>query len=208
MMRTARRCFPKSIITNDRFHVHKLYYEAIDELIISLRWMARDIENAEMERCRKEVFQYVPFRHANGDTRKQLLAKAKHILTKTMPDGHLPRNTGLTLFSSFIQRLRKPTIWPWNLPIFSIKSRIRIRQDSISPDGMTMWIIWKWGSLKLSRTLSAITTTLSLISLFIAQLMAVLNLQRQGEDFQISIPLCKIYSVLSFQTLQTLCLIS
>ena len=82
MMRTARRCFPKAIITNDRFHVHKLYYEAIDELRISLRWMARDIENAEMERCRKEGIQYVPFRYANGDTRKQLLARAKHILTK------------------------------------------------------------------------------------------------------------------------------
>lgn len=82
MMLIARRSFPKATVTNDRFHVHKLYYDAIDELRISLRWMARDLENEEIARCRKERIAYVPFRYANGDTRKQLLARAKYILTK------------------------------------------------------------------------------------------------------------------------------
>lgn len=82
MMLIARRSFPNAIVTNDRFHVHKLYYDAIDELRISLRWMARDIENEEIGRCRREGVQYVPYRYANGDTRKQLLARAKYILTK------------------------------------------------------------------------------------------------------------------------------
>ena len=82
MMLIARRSFPKATVTNDRFHVHKLYYDAIDDLRISLRWMARDIENEEIARCRKAGIAYVPFRYANGDTRKQLLARAKYILTK------------------------------------------------------------------------------------------------------------------------------
>lgn len=82
MMLIARTVFPKATITNDRFHVHKLFYEAIDELRISLRWMARDLENRIMADCKKEGRQYVPFRYANGDTRKQLLARAKYILTK------------------------------------------------------------------------------------------------------------------------------
>ena len=82
MMLIARHSFPKATVTNDRFHVHKLYYDAIDELRISLRWMARDIENEEIARCRKAGIPYVPFRYANGDTRKQLLARAKYILTK------------------------------------------------------------------------------------------------------------------------------
>lgn len=42
----------------------------------------RDIENEEIARCRKEGIAYVPFRYANGYTRKQLLASAKYILTK------------------------------------------------------------------------------------------------------------------------------
>lgn len=82
MMLIAGRSFPKATLTNDRFHVHKLYYDAIDELRVSLRWMARDFENAEIDRCRKERIPYVPFRYANGDTRKQLLARAKYILTR------------------------------------------------------------------------------------------------------------------------------
>lgn len=82
MMLIARRSFPKATVTNDRFHVHKLYYDAIDELRISLRWMARDIENEEIATCRRAGRVYVPFRYANGDTRKQLLARAKYILTQ------------------------------------------------------------------------------------------------------------------------------
>lgn len=82
MMLIARTVFPNAKIINDRFHVHKLFYEAIDELRISLRWMARDLENKIMADCKKEGREYIPFRYANGDTRKQLLARAKFILTK------------------------------------------------------------------------------------------------------------------------------
>ncbi len=82
MMLIARTVFPKARITNDRFHVQKVYYDAIDDLRVSLRWMARDLENEEMRKCREEGIKYVPFRYANGDTRKQLLARAKYILTR------------------------------------------------------------------------------------------------------------------------------
>ncbi len=82
MMLIARTVFPKARITNDRFHVQKLYYDALDDLRIAFRWMARDLENDEIKRCREEGTVYVPFRYANGDTRKQLLARAKFILTK------------------------------------------------------------------------------------------------------------------------------
>jgi hypothetical protein len=44
--------------------------------------MARDMENEEIKRCTKEGVPYVPFRYAKGDTGKQLLARAKFILTK------------------------------------------------------------------------------------------------------------------------------
>ena len=82
MMRIVRSAFPNATMTNDRFHVQKLFYEAIDELRISYRWMARDLENDEIQRCREQNIEYVPFRHTNGDTRKQLLARGKHVLVK------------------------------------------------------------------------------------------------------------------------------
>lgn len=82
MMLIARMVFPNAKRINDRFHVHKLFYEALDDLRITLRWMARDLENEIMADCKRAGREYVPFRYANGDTRKQLLARAKFILTK------------------------------------------------------------------------------------------------------------------------------
>ena len=82
MMRIVRTTFPNATMTNDRFHVQKLFYEAIDELRITYRWMARDLENDEIQRCKEQNIEYVPFRYTNGDTRKQLLARAKHVLVK------------------------------------------------------------------------------------------------------------------------------
>lgn len=82
MMRIVRSVFPNATMTNDLFHVQKLFYEAIDGLRISYRWMARDLENDEIQRCRELNIEYVPFRHSNGDTRRQLLARARHALVK------------------------------------------------------------------------------------------------------------------------------
>ena len=82
MMIIARTVFPKALITNDRFHVQKLYYDALDDMRIAYRWMARDRENKEMKEAKAKNETYKPFRYSNGDTRKQLLARAKFILTK------------------------------------------------------------------------------------------------------------------------------
>ena len=82
MMIIARTVFPKALITSDRFHVQKLYYDALDDMRIAYRWMARDRENEEMKEAKERGEPYRPFRYSNGDTRKQLLARAKFILTK------------------------------------------------------------------------------------------------------------------------------
>ena len=82
MMRIARAAFPKALITNDRFHVQKLYYDALDDMRIAYRWMARDEENQEIRDAKSQGKEYIPFRYSNDDTRKQLLARAKFILTK------------------------------------------------------------------------------------------------------------------------------
>ncbi|WP_434783408.1 ISAon1 family transposase [Hoylesella timonensis] len=82
MMIIVHTVFPKALITSDRFHVQKLYYDALDDMLIAYRWMARDRENEEMKEAKAKNETYKPFRYSNGDTRKQLLARAKFILTK------------------------------------------------------------------------------------------------------------------------------
>ena len=82
LMIIARTVFPKALIISDRFHVQKLYYDALDDVRIAYRWTARDKENEEIKRAKERGEVYKPFRYNNGDTRKQLLARAKFILTK------------------------------------------------------------------------------------------------------------------------------
>ena len=53
MMKIARKVFPTVYLTNDRFHMQTLFYEAIDDLRISYRWMESDLENEQMRICRE-----------------------------------------------------------------------------------------------------------------------------------------------------------
>ncbi len=41
MKKIARRVFPNAYLTNDRFHVQRLFYDAIDDLRITYRWMGQ-----------------------------------------------------------------------------------------------------------------------------------------------------------------------
>lgn len=79
----AKRCFPGARQVVDRFHVQKLATEAVQEIRIKHRWEAMDNENEALIEARKqgarpeiEVFE-------NGDTRKQLLARSRHLLYKS-----------------------------------------------------------------------------------------------------------------------------
>jgi len=79
----ASRCFPQAIQVIDRFHVQQLASEALQQIRIQHRWQALEQENQRMlqapngqERDRTELFE-------NGDSRKQLLARSRHLLYKS-----------------------------------------------------------------------------------------------------------------------------
>lgn len=79
----AKRCFPNAKRTIDRFHVQKLASEALQEIRIKRRWDAIDQENNRMIEAKKTKRRYVPELLPNGDTRKQLLARSRHLLYKS-----------------------------------------------------------------------------------------------------------------------------
>lgn len=79
----AKKCFPKTEIVTDRFHVQKLASQAVQEERIRLRWEVIDIENSEMQEARKEGKTYNPELLNNGDTHKQLLARSRYLLFKS-----------------------------------------------------------------------------------------------------------------------------
>lgn len=82
MEKIARHSFPKASLVTDRFHVQKLAYDAVQEMRISYRWEAIDLENKEIELSKETKHKYVPDILENGDTLKQLLARSRYLLFK------------------------------------------------------------------------------------------------------------------------------
>lgn len=80
MRRIVRMSFPGAVLVNDRFHVQKLFSEAMDDLRIRHRWEAMEAENAKIKEHRKNRTKYVPYEFENGDTRRQLLFRSRRLL--------------------------------------------------------------------------------------------------------------------------------
>ncbi len=73
----ARRAFPWASQVNDRFHLHQLVMDAVQDVRIKHRWEALDEHN---EAVKKHGRGYVAPRLENGDTLKELLARSRHLL--------------------------------------------------------------------------------------------------------------------------------
>lgn len=82
MLAIAKKAFPRATIVSDRFHVQKLMNEAVTDLRVDYRWQAIDIENAEIKLAKEVGRKFIPHVFENGDTRRQLLARSRHIVMK------------------------------------------------------------------------------------------------------------------------------
>lgn len=78
----AKKAFPRATLVADRFHVQRLMNEAISDLRVDYRWQAIDLENKEIQLAREENRKHIPHIFENGDTRKQLLARSRHVVMK------------------------------------------------------------------------------------------------------------------------------
>lgn len=83
MRKIVRSSFPKAKRVIDRFHIQKLACDAVQEMRIKHRWDAIRQANDEMEEAKLQGVPYAPFRYANGDTRKELLARSRYLLFKS-----------------------------------------------------------------------------------------------------------------------------
>lgn len=83
MRKIVRTAFPKACRVIDRFHIQKLACDAVQELRIKHRWDAIRQANDEMEDAKLCGRDYEPYRYQNGDTRKELLVRSRHLLFKS-----------------------------------------------------------------------------------------------------------------------------
>lgn len=82
MESSIRASFPKAEIVADRFHAQQLVSEVVQEQRIKLRWKAIEQENRATKKARQQKKTYRPKTYANGDTKKQLLARSRYLLFK------------------------------------------------------------------------------------------------------------------------------
>lgn len=78
----TRTNFPNAILTGDRFHIQQIVSEGVQEMRIELRRKAIDEENSQILSARKEGTLFRAETYENGDTKKQLLARARYCLFK------------------------------------------------------------------------------------------------------------------------------
>jgi transposase len=83
MNKIVKRCFPSASLVIDRFHVQKLAYDAIQEMRIAHRWDAINEDTNAKENARLNNEKYIAPVFANGDTKKQLLARSRYLLFKS-----------------------------------------------------------------------------------------------------------------------------
>lgn len=78
----CRTNFMNATLVADRFHVQQVVSEAVQEIRINLRRKSIDEENELTSEAKKERIPYHPKTFANGDTKKQLLARGRYLLFK------------------------------------------------------------------------------------------------------------------------------
>jgi transposase len=79
----VKKSFPEATLVIDRFHVHKLALDALQEIRIKHRWEVLDAQNDAIESARNKSLKYTPKLLSHGDTLKQLLARSRYLLYKS-----------------------------------------------------------------------------------------------------------------------------
>jgi len=77
-----RAAFPNAKIVTDRFHVQQLVSDAVQDIRIDYRRETLKEENKAIKQARENKQTYRPKLYENGDTKKQLLARSRHLLFK------------------------------------------------------------------------------------------------------------------------------
>jgi transposase len=98
----VQRVFIRATIVTDRFHVQHLVAEALQEMRIEERWKAIKEENRAVKESREQRTTHRSKTYANGDTKKQLLARSRYVLFK--PENKWTENQrerARTLFTEF-----------------------------------------------------------------------------------------------------------
>jgi len=99
--------FPRARLVTDRFHVQQLVSEAIQEVRMSFRRTAITEENEALLKAKERGIKYIPMVYENGDTRKQLLARSRHLVFKPSSKWHTSQKERADILFKEFPKLQK-----------------------------------------------------------------------------------------------------
>ena len=99
--------FPRARLVTDRFHVQKLVSEAVQEVRMSFRRVALQEENKALLNAKENSVRYVPKTYSNGDTKKQLLARSRHLVFKPSSKWHESQQERADILFKEFPKLKK-----------------------------------------------------------------------------------------------------
>lgn len=98
--------FPQAVKVIDRFHVQKLALEALQDIRIRHRWDAIDADNESRMMAKATGKDYIPDTYHNGDTRKQLPARSRHLLFKSPEKWSKSQKTNFKEFKTVAETIQ------------------------------------------------------------------------------------------------------
>lgn len=99
--------FPHARLVTDRFHVQQLVSEAVQEVRMSFRRVALKEESEALLKAKENNVRYVPKTYSNGDTKKQLLARSRHLVFKPSSKWHPSQKERASVLFKEFPRLKK-----------------------------------------------------------------------------------------------------
>lgn len=118
-------CFVKATQVIDRFHVQQLSLEALQNIRINHRWEAIDEENDLIKKARKSGRTYLSKEYDNGDTKKQLLARSRYLLYKSVDKWTESQQKRATILFQEFPDIKKAYILNQELRVIYNSSQIK-----------------------------------------------------------------------------------
>jgi len=166
MKQIAKKCFINAIQVIDRFHVQKLANEALQNIRIKHRWIEMDNENNAIIHTKATNKTYSPDILSNGDTRKQLLARSRHLLYKSSNNWTLDQKVRAKLLFELYPEIEQA---------YKLTNKLRAIYNQLIPKKVAMTKLVYWFTQVENTNLKQFNTVIKTFTLHYSVILNYFN---------------------------------
>jgi len=166
MKQIAKKCFANAIQVIDRFHVQKLASEALQNIRIKHRWIEMDNENNAIILAKATNKIYSSDILSNGDTKKQLLARSRHLLYKSSNNWTIDQKDRAKLLFELYPEIEQA---------YKLTNKLRNIYNQLIPKEVAMTKLAYWFNQVEKTKLKQFNTVVKTFSLHYADILNYFN---------------------------------